>query len=112
MKILGDYHVHSAFSADSSEAMERMVEQGMQLGLQHICFTDHMDYDFPAQYLETEKKFEFDVDVYFDQIKKLCETSDVEFLNKIRSVYSVVADSNSSIGTIDHNEMKTIFSFM
>lgn len=80
MKILGDYHVHSAFSADSSEAMERMVEQGMQLGLQHICFTDHMDYDFPAQYLETEKKFEFDVDVYFDQIKKLQNTykSDIQ----------------------------------
>ncbi len=50
---------------------------------------------------ETLKKY---VPINFDQIKKLCETSDVEFLNKIRSVYSVVADSNSSIGTIDHNE--------
>ena len=78
--ITSDYHVHSAFSSDSNASMESMVEQAIALGLTRICFTDHMDYDFPTKY---QLPFVFDPDTYFkklsfikekykDQIKVLC----------------------------------------
>ncbi|MGB8452596.1 MAG: histidinol-phosphatase HisJ family protein [Anaerocolumna sp.] len=48
--IKSDYHVHSHFSSDSTALMEEMVEKAIDLGMSKICFTDHMDYDFPEGY--------------------------------------------------------------
>ena len=42
-----DYHVHSSFSADCSISMEEMIEGAIQKGLAEICFTEHIDYDYP-----------------------------------------------------------------
>lgn len=42
--MLADYHIHSEFSDDSSEPMRRIVMQALALGLDEICFTDHVDY--------------------------------------------------------------------
>ena len=39
-----DYHVHSDFSDDSKETMERQIERAIELGLDEICFTEHVDY--------------------------------------------------------------------
>lgn len=39
-----DYHLHSEFSDDSKELMERQVEKAIKLGLDEMCFTDHVDY--------------------------------------------------------------------
>ncbi len=39
-----DYHVHTAYSDDSEYPMEDVVRDAMALGLQEICFTDHVDY--------------------------------------------------------------------
>ncbi|MFV0529686.1 MAG: histidinol-phosphatase HisJ family protein [Lachnospiraceae bacterium] len=62
-KIIGDYHLHTNFSADSDAAMEEMVQRAIHAGLEQLCFTEHMDYDFPEQYaldfhLNTEKYYE------------------------------------------------------
>ncbi len=38
-----DYHLHSEFSDDSKELMERQVEKAIKLGLDEMCFTDHVD---------------------------------------------------------------------
>mgnify|MGYP000259149774 FL=1 len=65
--IIYDYHVHSDFSSDSKAPMEQMIEQGIKSGLKKICFTDHMDYDYPPV---GEYTFVFDPDAY---IKKLDE---------------------------------------
>lgn len=46
-----DFHVHSDFSSDSHTPMESMIEQGIRLGLPGICFTEHMDLDFPGEEL-------------------------------------------------------------
>lgn len=46
--LIADYHVHSEFSSDSQAPMEEMIEQAIKLGLKKICFTDHMDYDYPV----------------------------------------------------------------
>jgi len=47
--IIADYHVHSNFSSDGKAPMEQMIEQAIKLGLKKLCFTDHMDFDFPQR---------------------------------------------------------------
>lgn len=71
MKITADYHVHSDFSGDSDTPMEEAIEKAISLGLERICFTDHMDYEYPEQYLENGCVFEFDVDAYCKKIQQL-----------------------------------------
>ena len=71
MKLIADCHVHTNFSGDSTSSMESMIEQGIKNGLSYICFTDHMDYDYPEQYLENGCQFEFDVDAYFSKIQAM-----------------------------------------
>ena len=39
-----DYHVHSDFSFDSHTPMETQVLRGLELGLDEMCFTEHVDY--------------------------------------------------------------------
>jgi histidinol-phosphatase (PHP family) len=40
-----DFHIHTSLSTDGLSSMEAMVEHGIRLGLTHLCFTEHMDYD-------------------------------------------------------------------
>lgn len=42
--MLADYHVHTAFSDDSIYEMEDVVRDAIAMGLDEICFTDHVDY--------------------------------------------------------------------
>lgn len=42
--MLCDYHVHTAFSDDSEYPMEQVVADAVGLGLDELCFTDHVDY--------------------------------------------------------------------
>jgi len=66
--ITADFHLHSNFSSDSDTPMEDMVRQGIALGLERMCITDHMDYDFPKQY---NMPFEFEVNDYLKEITRL-----------------------------------------
>jgi len=68
MAILSDYHMHSSFSGDSETPMERMIEQAIKLGLTHICFTEHMDKDFPVTEGEPIIDFEVNVDSYLYEL--------------------------------------------
>lgn len=40
---LADYHVHSSCSPDGHFTMAQMTEAAVALGLDEICFTDHLD---------------------------------------------------------------------
>lgn len=42
-----DFHIHSSFSADSTVDMEEMCIAAKEKGLREICFTEHMDIDYP-----------------------------------------------------------------
>lgn len=42
--MLSDYHVHTEFSNDSVYPMEEVVKDAISLGIEDICFTDHVDY--------------------------------------------------------------------
>ena len=79
--ILCDFHMHSEFSSDSDTPMEDMIHQAIQLGLKRICFTDHMDFDYPKINLdpnsdseETYLDFLFDVDTYVKKLNELKAT--------------------------------------
>ena len=47
-----DYHLHCEFSDDSRERMENQIEQAIELGLDEICFTDHVDYGIKKDWSE------------------------------------------------------------
>lgn len=74
--ITADCHVHTQFSGDSSVDMESVVVKAMELGLTKICFTDHMDYDYPIQY---DLNFTFSVEEYLKEIDKLS----IKYQNRI-----------------------------
>ncbi len=42
--MFADYHVHTYYSDDSDYPMEDVIKDGISLGLDEICFTDHVDY--------------------------------------------------------------------
>lgn len=58
-KILWDCHMHSSFSADSETPMEDMIQAAVDKGLTGICFTEHLDPDYP----ETPENLDFSLDI-------------------------------------------------
>lgn len=40
---LADYHMHTQFSPDASHSMTEMAKAGIAMGLDEICFTDHIE---------------------------------------------------------------------
>lgn len=49
-----DYHLHCEFSDDSNEPMENQIERGIELGLEEMCFTDHVDYGIKRDWDDPE----------------------------------------------------------
>lgn len=45
--MISDLHVHSSWSSDCNTGPDEQVETALSLGMQHICITDHNDYDAP-----------------------------------------------------------------
>ncbi|HZW67496.1 MAG TPA: histidinol-phosphatase HisJ family protein [Pseudogracilibacillus sp.] len=65
--MLFDYHLHSDFSADCSITTEQMVQGAIEKGLKEICFTEHIDYEYP----DKDFIFEFDMNQYAKEIERL-----------------------------------------
>ena len=42
--MFADYHVHSEYSDDSAYPLEQVVRDAIAMGMDEICFTDHVDY--------------------------------------------------------------------
>lgn len=61
MSIKADFHLHSSFSGDSITPMELMIQKGISLGLTHMCFTEHNDFDYPE--IEDVPFIDFTLDV-------------------------------------------------
>lgn len=80
--IIGDYHLHSSFSEDSDTPMESQIEAAIRAGLKYMCFTEHMDRDFPGS-TDEKKLFEADTDAYLEHYKecrdKYKELIDIRF---------------------------------
>ena len=46
--MLWDTHMHTHHSGDSDALMPDMIQAAVRQNLDGICFTDHLDYDFPS----------------------------------------------------------------
>lgn len=69
-----DCHVHSNFSGDSEMRAEHACEKGIELGLEGIAFTDHLDYDFP--YFDVSFMIDFEkYSVAMDKLKSFHEVN-------------------------------------
>ena len=53
--MLFDYHVHTAFSDDSSYPMSDCILDAIDLGIDEICFTDHVDYGIKLDWDQSKK---------------------------------------------------------
>ena len=38
-----DYHLHSTISPDGNNSMTEMAEAAVRLGVDELCFTDHVE---------------------------------------------------------------------
>lgn len=70
MAIKADYHMHSSFSGDSNAPMEDMAKRALELGLTHICLTEHYDPDYVYDFGE-EGMFELNTDSYLYELLKV-----------------------------------------
>lgn len=62
-----DQHMHSVFSGDSDAEPIYMIESAISKGLDGICFTDHLDYDYKAE----PGLFDLDIGAYHKRISLL-----------------------------------------
>ncbi|WZL71614.1 histidinol-phosphatase HisJ family protein [Clostridiaceae bacterium 35-E11] len=76
-----DYHVHSNFSSDCEVNIQDMVTKAIEIGIQEICFTDHIDYD----YQDPSISFEFDIPQYMRELSELNE----KYKNQIKILKGV-----------------------
>ena len=67
--ILADYHLHTSFSSDSESPMEDMIKKAISLGLKTICFTEHLDLDYPGD----PSQFQVDINAYEKKLFELKE---------------------------------------
>lgn len=64
-----DYHVHSQYSGDCAEKMEDTILEAIKRNGKQICFTDHLDYDYPSH----DNSFDFDEESFSCEIEELRE---------------------------------------
>ncbi len=76
-----DFHVHTHHSFDASHPADELVEKAIQLGLTHICLTDHIDYDYDGEGSE----FSFSYQQFFDELTRVRQT----YRNKINILAGV-----------------------
>lgn len=112
-----DYHIHSEFSGDSKENLEEIVKKSIELGLNEIAITDHLEYDllyidwdkwtldldaYKIKVLSLQKKYKNNIIIKFGiEIGVQPETS--KYLENIVDKYDFdfVIASNHSINKID-----------
>lgn len=67
--MLWDTHMHTHFSSDSSADCREMIHSAQEKGVKGICFTDHLDIDYP----KTPGEFLIDFSSYFKELPQLQE---------------------------------------
>lgn len=77
--IKADLHVHSNYSSDSEEPLEKIVEAAVGGGLSVLCVTEHMDMDFPTG------EFILDTPAYKAELFSLRE----KYADRIELLYGV-----------------------
>lgn len=80
-----DYHVHSVFSDDSSTPMESQAKQAVRLGLDELCFTDHVDYGVKFDHDDPMlQSYPYDSNVNYPEYFPAIERVREEFRDKLK----------------------------
>lgn len=69
--IVSDYHIHSSFSGDCVEDLERICKRVKEIGIKEIAITDHMDLDVNGT--SNSDDFKLNLDEYVPTILRLKE---------------------------------------
>ncbi len=69
--MLSDFHLHSHHSADSTTNPNDIIKTAISLGMKHICFTDHNDFEYPKDHDNLD--FTLDTSSYFNELILLKE---------------------------------------
>lgn len=101
-QILWDCHMHSSFSADSNTPMEDMVRGAVKHQLSGICFTEHLDPDYP----ETPDFLTFSLDIpsYRQRLLSLREY----FGNKIQIQFGIELGLQPHLNAYFQNLLKEV----
>ncbi|SFP60009.1 histidinol-phosphatase (PHP family) [Butyrivibrio proteoclasticus] len=59
-----DYHMHTHNSGDSTAPMEEMILSSIKRGLNEICFTEHLDLNYPLLPDLPPNVFDLDIKAY------------------------------------------------
>lgn len=62
--MFADYHVHTSFSDDSDCPMEEMIKKALDIGIDEIAFTEHVDYGVKTD-------LNCDYEQYFTQLDEM-----------------------------------------
>ena len=73
MILPADYHLHTHNSGDSEAPIEDMIKSAINRGLEEICFTDHMDMDYPITEDTPKDYFLLDTPPYKKELYKYKE---------------------------------------
>ena len=90
MPILYDLHSHTSFSADSEAPMETMILEAAAKGLKGICFTEHLDADFPVE----DGAFPLDTPAYHARLMELKE----KYKDKIEVLFGIELGMQAHLG--------------
>ena len=85
MPITSDFHLHSSFSGDSTAPMEDMIRSAIAKGFRSLCFTEHMDMDYPISENTPEGIFTVQTDSYLYELAKLKEA----YSDKIKVLFGI-----------------------
>ena len=95
MAVKMDTHIHTSFSTDSETDMQEQILTSYKKGLEGICITDHMDYNFPESALEHPVDgipFCFDLNDYFKRIHTLQKTAPLSVYTGVECGMQLITD--------------------
>ena len=98
--VLWDCHMHSEFSADSGTPTEDMIRQAIALGFKGICFTEHLDPDYPPT--PDDLEFALDIPAYYTKFNELKET----YKNQIHIHFGIEIGLQLHLKQYFHNLLK------
>lgn len=79
-----DYHMHTSFSPDSDEKLERQIEAAIDKGFKEICITDH----FEKEPKDGKIQFTMDLSQYIQTVREYKE----KYSNKIKIMLGIEVD--------------------
>lgn len=94
--ILYDYHLHCDFSGDSQTPAREQIEEAIRRGLKGMCFTDHMDLEYPNPD-RAGTDFLFDMEAYVRTLRELKE----EYSDRIEIMIGMEAGLRNEPGMLE-----------